>query len=199
VRLALQVEELLLASWHVERAALARLLPPPVSLDDDLVSIAALRFGGGRIGRLPVPPFSQLNVRTYVRYRGERAVFFVRSFVSLGALGGVVFGAPFRPARVRFRPGVVTASAAGFELPYQLLGPAEPGEVGRLELGLFENRGLRGFRVERGPARWTSAAATGPIRADVLVAIGLDPGGEPSLFHARGGLFETDVPPRKLP
>jgi hypothetical protein len=199
VRLALHVEELLLTSWRAERAALARLLPPPVSLDGDLVSIAVLRFGGGRIGRLPVPPFSQLNVRTYVRYQGEKSVFFLRSFVSLGALAGVVFGAPFRPARIRFRADVVAAPAAGFELPFRLLGSAEPGDLDRLELGLFENRGLRAFRIERGRARWTAGEAAGPIRADVLAALGLDVAGEPALFYTRETSFETDVPPRRLP
>jgi hypothetical protein len=202
VRLALRVDELLLASWQAEPDAIARALPPaltpaPVN-GDHLVSLVALRFGGGRLGAAPVPPFSQLNVRTYVDYEGERAVFFLRSYVTLAALGGLAFGAPFRPARLSFRPGHFRAPAAGISLPYRVTGPGDPGELGHHELGLFLSRGLRAFRVERGPAAWSRAQATGPVRSDVLLALGFDVEGEPSLFHSDDATFETDLPPRPV-
>jgi hypothetical protein len=202
VRLSLRVEALLLASWEVEPAAIARVLPPnvaPTTVSGKyFVSVVALRFGGGRVGRLPVPPFSQLNVRTYVVHQDERAVFFLRSYVTLGALGGIFFGAPFRAARLRFRPGLVEAPAAGVSLRYRLAGAVDPRGFGDLEWGLFEHRGLRAFRIERGPAVWRRAEATGPVRADVLHALGFELDTEPSLLHARAALFETEVPPAPI-
>lgn len=202
MRLSLKVEELLLASWPVTPAAVARVLPrslePATANGEHLVSIVALRFGGGRIGRLPVPPFSQVNVRTYVEHEGEEAVFFLRSYVTLPALAGMLFAAPFRPARLRLRPGLVASPAAGVSIPYRLTGPADPGELGHHELGLFESRGLRAFRVERGPAEWNGAEPAGPIRADVLLALGFETRGEPALFHADQASFETELPPRRV-
>jgi hypothetical protein len=202
VRLALRVDELLLASWKAERETIARALPPALTPapanGEHLVSLVALRFGGGHAGAAPVPPFSQLNVRTYVEFEGERAVFFLRSYVTLAALGGVAFGAPFRPARLHLRQGHFEAPAAGVSLPYRVTGPSDPGELGHHELGLFLSRGLRAFRVERGPAAWSRAEATGPVRADVLLALGFELEGEPSLFHSDEATFETDLPPRQV-
>ena len=202
MHLSLKVEELLLASWPASPDALSRLLPsslgPATANGGYLISLVAIRFGGGRVGSMPVPSFSQLNVRTYVEHEGERAVFFLRSYVTLPALAGALSGAPFRPTRIRFRHGLVTARAPGVSLRYRITGPAEPGELGHHELGLFESRGLRAFRVERGPAAWSRAEPAGPIRADVLLALGFDPSVPPSLFHASEASFETELPPRRV-
>lgn len=202
MRLTLGVRDLLLASWRTDRKSVARALfagLEPALIDDEyLVSIVALRYRGGRLGRLPVPPFSQLNVRTYVSHGDEPAVFFLRAYVTWPGLAGALFGAPYRPARLRFRTGSVDAPAAGLSLRYRVDGPGEPGELGRHELGSFDAAGLRGFRVRRGPAEWRRAEPLAAPRADVLLALGFEVEGEPRLFYAERASFETEVPPRGL-
>jgi uncharacterized protein YqjF (DUF2071 family) len=198
VRLRLTVRDLVLASWPVDPAAVGRTLGvglrPAAVEGRHLVTLAALRFGPGRLGRLPVPPFSQLNVRTYVEHEGGTAVFFLRSYVTAGGLAGILFGAPFRAARIRVRPDRVEAPSAGVSLAYRLGEAVEPGDLGHHELGLYEAGGLREFSVERGPAHWRAAAPVGPVRADILLSLGFEPTGDPELAYASGASFATDVP-----
>ncbi len=202
MRLFVTVPELVVASWTTDRESVARAvhpgLEPATVAGDHLVSLVALRVGGGRLARVPLPPFSQLNVRTYVTFEGEPAVFFLRSYVSLAGLGGALFGAPFRAARVRLRPGLVETPGAGVSLAYRGTGSGEPGELGAHELGLYEAAGLRSFRVRRGPAEWERADPVRVARADVLPALGFDVDGEPDVFYGRGASFELDVPARPV-
>jgi Uncharacterized conserved protein (COG2071) len=200
VRLRLSVHDLVLASWPVDPAAIARAVGPglrPAAVDGrHLVSVVALRFGAGRLGHVPVPPFSQLNVRTYVEHEGWTAVFFLRSYVTAGGVPGILFGAPFKPARIRVGPDRVEAPAAGVSLAFRLTDPVEPGELAEHEVGLFEAGGLREFTVERGPAEWRGADPTEAVRAYVLLSLGLEPAGEPSIVYASGASFSTELPSR---
>ena len=203
MRLTLTVPELVLASWKTDGESIARAVYPglePATVGGDhIVSLAAFSVAGGRLGPLPVLPFSQLNVRTYVAFAGEPAVFFLRSYVSLAGLGGGLFGAPFRAARIRLRRGRVEAPGAGVSLAYRLAGPAEPGELGAHQLALYEAAGLRSFRIRRGPAEWNRGEPTARTRADVLLALGFEVTGEPEILYGRGASFELQVPPRSVP
>ena len=163
-----------------------------------LVTIAALRWQSGRLGRLPVPPFSQLNVRVYVRHGEETAVFFLALRVTLLGMGGALFGAPVRPMRARIREGLVKAPGLGVVIPYERRGDAEPSELGSHSLGLFEAAGLRGFRVRRGEATWERAVPTGDVRADPLAALGFAVEDPPSLLYAERAAFEVELPPARL-
>jgi hypothetical protein len=203
VLLRLDLRHLLLASWPVDPDAVARALPPavePAEIEDEsLVSVVGFRCVGGRVGRLPVLPFSQLNVRLYVEHDDEPAVFFLRSLVTAAGLGGFLLGAPYRLAWIRVRPGDLTAPGLGVRLRYEV-GQAEatPGLLGRHELGIFEERGLRAFRVRRGPVEWRHATALATPRLDLLVALGFDVEGEPRLVYAPEASFEAEVPPQRL-
>lgn len=202
MRLSLDVQRLVIASWKADRESVARLLYPglePRTVEGEyLVSVVGLVNAGGRIGRMPVLPFSQLNVRTYVSYRGEPAVYFLRTYVSWAGMGAALFGAPHRPARLRLEEGRAEAPGIGLALRYRLGEPGAPGELGRHELGLFEAAGLRGFRIRRGSAEWVRGTPVEKPRADVLLALGFDVTDEPTLFYTAHTSFETDVPPRKL-
>ena len=202
MRLSLRVRDVALASWTTDRGSVARAVPAglePAAVDRAyLVSLVALRISGGRLGPFPVLPFSQLNVHTYVHFRGERAVFFLRSYVTPSALGGALFAAPLRPARLRFRPGTVEAPGPGVSLRYRLGDPAEPAELVRQELGLFEAAGVRSFRIRRGPGEWTRAEPVGGPRVDVVLALGFELTGEPSVFYAGGTSLETELPPERV-
>lgn len=200
MRLELELRDLVLASWPVPEEDVARAVYPglePAEVDGrTVVSLAAIRFAGGRLGRLPVPPFSQLNVRTYVVFEDRLAVFFLRSYVTPGGIGGVLFGAPFRAARIRVTPGLVDVPGAGVRIRFAPGEPVEPGELGRHEVGLFEAAGLRAFRIEREPAVWRRAELAGEPRVDALLALGFDVGRPDSLRYATGGAFALALPPR---
>lgn len=200
--LSLEAENVLLATWETDRASVARVVPAgvePVEIDGrHLVSVAALRYAGGRVGRLPAPPYSQLNVRTYVSRQDEQAVFFVTARVSVLGLGGALLGAPYRIARLRFRRGSAEAPGLGVSFRYEVDGPADAGMLGEHELGLFEAGGLRSFRIRREAMDWRRADPTAPPRADLLVAYGFELDGPPELLYAEGVGFETEVPPEKI-
>lgn len=204
MRLRLELRHLLLASWPADPEAVSRRLPvglEPAEVDgESIVTVVTFRCTGGRLGRLPLAPFSQLNARTYLDLEEEPAVFFLRSYTTTLGLGGALFGAPYRPARIRVSEGAVGAPGLGFRLRYRLeeTPGAEPGLLGRHELGIFAAAGLRAIRVRRGPAEWHRAVAVEPPRADLLQALGFDPSPEPALLYAPAASFETEVPPRKL-
>jgi len=197
------VRDLVIASWPTGREAVARTLPSgllPAEIDGrQLVSVVALRYASGRLGRFPVPAFSQLNLRVYVTWRDEPAVFFLAARVTPPGLGGILFGAPYRPARLRFRRGLAEAPGLGLSLPYKVDGASDPGALGAHELGVFEAAGLRAFRIRRGEARWQRAVSNGPVRAELLPAHGFDVSDEPELYYAERASFEAEVPPRRLP
>lgn len=192
----------MIASWETSRESVRNVLPAglePTEVDGRLlVSIVAFHVQGGRLGRLPILPFAQLNVRTYVNWRKEPAVFFLGTRVTTGGLPGRALGAPYRQARVRVKEGSVRAAGLGVSIQFRVAGPADPGPLGRHELGLFENDGLRAVRIHRGDAHWRRANAVEPPRVDFLVALGFEPRGEPELLYAAHASFETKVPPERV-
>jgi Uncharacterized conserved protein (COG2071) len=196
VRASLQVRELLIASWETDRESVENVVPAGLELAPVdgrvLVSLVALRVEGGRVGRLPVPPYSQLNVRTPVTWRGEPAVFFIAARVTAGGLPGALFGAPVRYARLRVEEGTVRAPGRGVSLRYRLGPPAAAGPPENL--GLFENNGLRELRVERGPTAWRRAELVEPAQVDFLLALGFHPHGEPELAYAPQSSFTFELP-----
>jgi Uncharacterized conserved protein (COG2071) len=202
VLLSLAVRDLLIASWETNEDAVARVLPPgfrPAEIDGKhLISIVTYRVENGRVGRLPVPRFSQLNVRVYTRYEDEPAVFFVSARVTLFGMGGALFGAPYRPARLRFRRGRADAPGLGMSIRYLTGGPGYPRALGGHELGIFEAAGLRTFRIRRGEALWEDAVPTEPARVELLLALGFDIRDDPALLYAERASFEADLPPQKI-
>jgi hypothetical protein len=201
VRIRLDVENLLLASWETSRESVERVAPPgmqPAEIDGrHVVSVVSFRVRRGRVGRVPVVPFSQLNVRTYVTWKDEPAVLFLASRVTPAGLPGILLGAPYRSARLRVRPGQLRAPGLGVDIRYRPGGPADPGELGRHELGVLESGGLKAIRIKRAPADWQSAELAAPARAHVLLGYGFSPEGEPQLVYTAKTSFETE-PVKKL-
>jgi uncharacterized protein YqjF (DUF2071 family) len=202
VLLRVRIRDLVLASWETEAERVARILPgglEPATVDGrHLVTIAALRWDGGRLGRVPVPHFSQLNVRAYARHAGETAVVFLAVRVTALGLGAALFGVPVRLARVRARDGKVEAGGSGVSFRYERRGPADPSELGSHELGLFEAAGVRAFRIRRGETSWERAEPVGPVRADPVLALGFEVEGPPEIRYAAHAFFEAELPPRKV-
>jgi hypothetical protein len=202
VQASLSVRDLVIASWETDRDSVLRPLPAglePAQVDGRfLVSLAAFQVQGGRVGPLPVIPYAQLNVRTYVSWKGEPAVFFLAARVSVGGVAGALLGAPFRYARVRVREGSVRAPGRGISLRYRLGGRAEPGALGHHELGLYDDGELRQFHVERAETDWHRGELVEPARADFLVALGFELRGEPELLCAERASFVAQVPPQRV-
>jgi hypothetical protein len=195
------VRDLVLASWETDASRVARILPrglEPAPVDGrHLVSIAALHWDRGRLGHVPVPHFSQVNVRAYARHRGEVAVVFLALRVTPLGLGGALLGFPVRVSRARVREGLAEARGIGIELRYERRGPAEPGELGSHELGLFEAAGLRELRIRRGPASWERGEPLGPVRADPLLALGFSVAEPPQILYTARASFEVELPARR--
>ena len=200
--LSLHVRDLVLASWAADPARVARTLPSglvPAEVDGrHLVSFAAFRCTGGRLGAVPVPSFSQLNLRAYAEHEGEAAVVFLGARVTWPGMGGALFGAPYRPARIRVRRGRVEAPGLGVFLEYGPRGPGRPGPLAEHSLGVFEAAGPRAFRIRRGEASWQAAEPLSNVRADPLVALGFDLAGPPDLLYAERAAFEAELPPKRL-
>jgi uncharacterized protein YqjF (DUF2071 family) len=197
-----RVRNLVLASWETDAEQVARTLPrglEPASVDGrHLVTIAALRWDGGRLGPAPVPRFSQLNLRVYAKHGGEVAVVFLALRVTLLGMGAALLGFPVRLARARVREGQVEAPGFGVSLRYERSGPAPPSELGEHELGLVEAAGLRAFRVRRGETSWEGAEAVGGFHAEPLLALGFALEGRPEIRYAATASFEVELPPRRV-
>jgi uncharacterized protein YqjF (DUF2071 family) len=196
VRLSLGIRHLLVASWRVGRERARSLVPPglePVEVGDShLVSLVAMRVEGGRLGRLPVPSFAQLNVRTYVAHDGEPAVYFLSTHVTPPGLLGLLLGAPYAPARISVEAGRIRAPGVGVALAYRAGDVVETGPLGLHEVGLFGRPRLRVIRISRAPAVWREAAVEGSVRADPIVHYGIGLDEPPSLLYAEHAGFELE-------
>jgi Uncharacterized conserved protein (COG2071) len=201
VQASLRVRDLLVASWETDRESVEKVLPRGLeALPTDgrfVVALAAFRVDGGRVGRFPVPPFTQLNVRTPVARNDEPAVFFVAARVTAGGLPAALLGAPFRYAHLRVRAGLVEAPGRGISVSYRVVAPLDPGP--QPEIGLYENDGLREFRINRGETAWQRAELVEPAELDFVVALGFHPRGEPELIYAARSSFAFEVPKRPKP
>jgi hypothetical protein len=192
-------------SWETDAERVARILPrglEPAPVEGrHLVTVAGMRWAEGRLGFLPLVPFSQLNVRLYVRAAGgeETAVFFRTVRVTPPGLGGALLGVPVRPSRLRVREGLVEAPGLGLRLAYARRGPADPGGLARHELGLFEAAGVKGFRVIRGEAAWERAELVETPQAEPLLALGFEVAEPVSAFYAESASFDAELPARALP
>jgi uncharacterized protein YqjF (DUF2071 family) len=123
--LSLRGEPLFIADWlrtlmihyEVEPAALQRVVPFPLDLNDGraFISVIAFTLSGmrprfcGPIARWLLKPISThdfLNVRTYVRVNGEAGIYFLAEWLSNRlsvALGPLAFGLPYRFGRINYQ------------------------------------------------------------------------------------------------
>jgi hypothetical protein len=200
VRLSLQIRDLVVASWRIERTQAQALLPPelePAPVDGDhLVSLVGMRYEAVRTGRLRLPGFAQINVRTYAMHAGEPAVYFLLSRVTLPGLPAALLGVPYGLARISVGRGRVDAPGLGVSLRYRVEDVVESGPLGLHETGLFGRGRLRVVKVHRSPAVWHRAVPEGPARADPILAYGLDLASRPSVIYSESARFELDAPLR---
>lgn len=187
-----------MASWKIERDEAERLLPPelePAAIDGDyLISLAAMRYEG----RGTFPPFSQINVRTYVADEREEAVYFLLSRVTLPGLAAVLLGAPVGPARISVRPGSVEAPGLGVSLRYRVGEVTDSGPIGLHELGIFGRARLRAIRIRRSAAVWRRAQLEGPVLADPIFRYGIGVDQPATLLYTDAAALELEGRLRRM-
>jgi uncharacterized protein YqjF (DUF2071 family) len=98
-------------TYPADAALLEPHLPRGAEIDElegsPRVSIVAFRFRGTRLRGVPIPfhvNFPEINLRFYVRLHGERAVVFIREFVSRPAISIIAraaYNEPYRTVRMR--------------------------------------------------------------------------------------------------
>jgi hypothetical protein len=198
VGLSFRIRDLIVASWTIERDEAERLLPPglePAPVDGDyLISLAAMRYQSSGV----VPPFSQINVRTYVADEREEAVYFLLSRVTLPGLVGVLLGAPVGLAQISVGPGFVEAPGLGVSLRYRVGEVTDSGPVGRHELGIFGRARLRAIRIRRSATVWHRGQVDGPVRADPILHYGIEVNEPATLLYTDGAVLELDGRARRM-
>jgi uncharacterized protein YqjF (DUF2071 family) len=156
--------DLLFAHWHVPAETLRPLIPPDLEIDtfegQAWLGVVPFQMEDVAPRFLPAPPgpgaFPELNVRTYVRWRGRGAVWFLSLDAgSRLAVEGArtAFHLPYYHARmsaptnagwVEYRSERTDPRGppAAFEARYRPVGPVEPAAPGSLAEFLTDRRGL---------------------------------------------------------
>ena len=133
--------------------------------------------GSGRLGALllrPIATHNFLNVRTYVRHRGETAIFFMREWLANRLsvlLGPSTFGLPYRFGKIDYRNdglnGEIRATDGALDYQAELsedgFATCEPGSLGEFLLErytAFTQAGLtkKFFRIWHEPWRQVGAS-----------------------------------------
>lgn len=154
-------ENLLFLHWPVEPAALRSLVPDPLELDlfdnQAWIGVTPLAMTGVRASVLPAIPgfnsFLELNVRTYVHYRGQPGVYFfsLDSSKVIPALAArFLYFLPYFKASMEFSTGGPIFhfsskrldSPAEFSADWQVGGPLGEAPPNSLEFFLVERYGL---------------------------------------------------------
>jgi len=201
--------DLLFAHWPIERALLARHVPPGLELDlfdgQAWLTVAPFRIEGLRLRGLPGVPtassFPELNVRTYVRAGGHAGVyFFSLDAASTLAVAGAraTLGLNYRRASMRVRRDgerVVYESTrraepdVRFRGSYSPIGPPAVAAAGSLDEWLAERYCLftrflgRSWRLDIGHAPWPLRPAEASIEINTMASpLGLTLGA-PALAH----------------
>ena len=205
--------DLLFAHWPMDPDALRAVVPPALELDtfEGRGWLGVVPFTMANVGPRGVPAFPrtgtfpELNVRTYVRHRGEPGVWFLsldaRSWPTVRG-ARFVFHLPYVHARMRSRrDGELVRYVsvrddperppARFEATYRPTGPIASAAAGTFDdwatnrMRLFSaDKAGRIWRAAIDHPRWPLRPADGEVDAAALVAV-----------H---GLQLPDDPPRLL-
>jgi uncharacterized protein YqjF (DUF2071 family) len=175
-------EPLFIAGWHrvlmihfeVDAEKLQREVPFELDLLDDRAFVSAVAFTMRRMRPFrgakfaewqfrPIATHEFLNVRTYVRHRGEPGIHFLAEWLSnrlAVKLGPSIFGLPYRYGRIRYEHdwssgnlrGLVLDPSTGMEFDYradlEINAPFAPCVRGSLDEWLMER--YTAFNAARG-------------------------------------------------
>jgi hypothetical protein len=207
VRLRQPIRDVLLAVWELEPERIAAQLPegfaPITAGGRALLAVACFRNRLSRLGVLPVPPYDEIDVRTFVVDReGASAVFVFRFFVPAVGLAAGPFGVPVEVERIRVSPGRV--SAPGIEVSAEYT-PGEPAELGEREAALSTHSSA--YWWKRGRLRrmtggyhgltWRHAELADGASFGPAAPFGVDPARCDFALAADGAELRADLPARR--
>lgn len=205
---ALSLCDLMLATWDVEPRQVRHALPAGFEPISDggrsFVSVVGFCATNVRLGRLSVPSYSGVNVRTYVRDRGGApAIFVLQSRVTPPGMGALLLGVPVRTTVIKVRRGVVSAAGMGVSAQYEIqdgppeLPPVEPA-IGEFDLAYWKAAGVRRLATRHQPSGWQKAELREASRFDPVLALGFDVKQPRWLHYAERADFLLELPPRKI-
>ena len=127
------IRDLFLATWEADLEQVESHLPdgfrPILAGGRALVSVGCFRNRFARLGALPVPPYDEIDLRTFVVDRdGATAVFVFDFFVPVVGLAASPFGVPVEVARINVARGHVSAPGIGISAAYTIGERAELGD-----------------------------------------------------------------------
>lgn len=163
--------DLLFAHWRIPGDRMRELVPEPLEIDtfdgDAWIGVVPFYMSGIRFRLLPPVPGTtsslELNVRTYVRYRGRPGVY----FFSLDAAnplivtgGRTLYGLPYHRAQMSLRKATYTRyecerkvkdlPSVEFRGVYRAIGDVKIAEKGSVEYFLTERYCLYTVNEKRG-------------------------------------------------
>ena len=197
-----------MATWQTGLGQVKRSLPAgfePLALDGQgLVSVVGFCAREVKLGVVPAPPYSGINLRTYVRDRdGTPAIFILQSRVTPPGMGALLLGLPVRATAITARAGSLVARGMGISFRYELgradaeLPPLEPA-IGELEVAYWKAAGIRRLSTRHAPVSWRGATPTEPSTLDPVLAHGFDVQQPRWLHYAERVEFELTLPPQKI-
>lgn len=206
--------DLLFLSWPVPLPTLQALLPPGLPADTfqgtGWVTLVPLRMQGLHLRWLPTIPgtgtFAELNLRAYVRLRGEPGVCFfsIDAASRLGSLvAGRVFHLPYHYARAtlreqgdrfQFRSARAGSAPAKFDADYWRTGALASPAAGSMESFLLERyasfQAAPGGRLYRGRLKhsdWQVGPAGVDLQENTVTSAAGVPAPENAVAHYSPG------------
>jgi hypothetical protein len=124
------ISDLVLASWQLEPDELVARLPAslqPLEVDGRAhVSLASFRNRLGRLGLLPIPPYNEVDIRTYVRNEdGETGIFVFSFWVTTLGTAARPLGIPVSREPITCSQGQADAPGLDISLNYRAGGHAD--------------------------------------------------------------------------
>lgn len=205
--------DLLFAHWRVDGDRMRKIVPEPLEIDtfdgDAWIAVVPFLMSGIRFRLLPPVPGTttslELNVRTYVRYRGRPGVYFFSLDAEnpmIVAGGRRLYSLPYFPAKMAMRKAtyvryesarrVVDVPPVEFRAVYRPIGDVLFPEKGSVEYFLTERYCLytadRAGRVccgEIDHIRWPLRRAEAEIETNSMtLPLGIEVNNYPKLHYA---------------
>ena len=204
MRLRQPIHDLLLAVWRADAEDVASRIPDgfePTVVDGRVpVAVACCRNRLARLGVLPVPPYAEVDLRTFVLDRDVApAVFVFEFFVPPVGLAARPFGVPVQVARLRVSRGGVSAPGLGVSAEYAAGEPAELGDLGPALANPTSAYWVKNGRLRRMAggyegASWRRAELRPGARFGPAERLGLDPGRPDLALYAERAQLRATLP-----
>ncbi len=202
------IRDLFLATWELESEPIKAQLPDgfePITVRGRaLVSVACFRNRPALLGMLPVPPYAEIDVRTFVSDRdGSSAVFVFDFFVPAVGLAAAPFGVPAQITRLKVSAGRVSAPGIHVAAAYA---PGERAALGDRQTALsthpaaywLKNGRLRRMAGGYHGIVWREAALAGERNFGPVARLGADPRRPDYALYSDRAELKAALPARRV-